>query len=439
MENEPAQPADSDPTHSMSREHAAAFKRVLEKRKVIWSDYAAAYQAALECVNTKQSQEFAGKYIYKGIPHFCGEGDPPVSFGQVTHPPGSAWDDWCGKNRRKINERTEDQTPYFKTSLKSAVRLVLAALDRGVADILDAADPILDPTSPIYSFHRDANRAAYEDACELYRECIEIWREGGGPTKRLALLEKAPWRCLVSIVKSSFIERRPTGAEATDLLNRVASRIENAPAKELSDAGNCCHELIQLIRQENRISKSGTVRAHPSVQAASPQASEKLHAERKAFKQRLVTALREIALRGTKSKVWAQRRDALRFLEFVISRDPEFKAIQASGSAVATARKCRCSWLDEAGVLEDLFGERAHATILSETGPLLNLIELDERRLSVMLVAALLHVGCVRAEVHRVLLSHLRDLDGPHTLFLLDRILSLFSSPPAAAAAGSSS
>ena len=301
METDPIQPADTDPTHHMSREHAAAFKRVLEKRRIVWCDYAAAFQAALECVNSKQSQEFASKYVLKGVSHFCGEGDPPATFGQGSSVAGSAWDDWCGKGRRKLNERAEDQTVYFKQALRCAVRLVLAALDRGAADMIDAADPILDLNSPIYSFCREVNRAAHDEALELHRECIEIWREGGGPAKRLALLEKAPWKCLVSVLRGSFTERRVSGADATDLLHRIASRVESAPPKELSEAGNCCLELIQLVRSENRLAKS---RAHPP--AGSAAAAAALRNERKAFKQRLMCALRQLALRCTKSGVWLQ-------------------------------------------------------------------------------------------------------------------------------------
>jgi hypothetical protein len=311
METDPNQPGDTDPSHHMSREHAAAFKRVLDKRRVVWCDYAAAFQAALECVNTKQSQEFASKYVQKGVMHFCGDGDPPATFGQTPNPPGSAWDDWCGKGRRKLNERAEDQSSYFKIALRCAVRLVLAALDRGAADMIDAADAILDPNSSIYSFSRDGNRAAHEEALELYRECVEIWEEGGGPAKRLALLEKAPWKCLLSVVRGSFAERRTSGVDATDLLNRIASRVEGAPPKELSEAGNCCLDLIQLIRNENRLAKNIAFRAHPSSgTAGSAGAAAALHNERKAFKQRLMSALRQLALRCTKSGVWLQVRSA---------------------------------------------------------------------------------------------------------------------------------
>jgi hypothetical protein len=74
----------------------------MEKRRIIWRDYAAAFVAALECVNTEQSQDFATEFIPKALPFLTGEGDPPQ---QPCHPElaqaGSAWDDWCGEYRRK--------------------------------------------------------------------------------------------------------------------------------------------------------------------------------------------------------------------------------------------------------------------------------------------------------------------------------------------------
>jgi len=74
-------------------------EQVVQKRRIIWQDYAAAFQAALECVNTKQSQDFAIVYVPKALPFLTGVGDPPVQGAHTD--PGSAWDDWCGENRRK--------------------------------------------------------------------------------------------------------------------------------------------------------------------------------------------------------------------------------------------------------------------------------------------------------------------------------------------------
>lgn len=74
--------------------------------RIIWREYAKAFEAALECVNTKQSQDFAIKFVPKALPYFTGEGDPPkaTSSGQPVQP-GSAWDDWCGEHRRKSDHK----------------------------------------------------------------------------------------------------------------------------------------------------------------------------------------------------------------------------------------------------------------------------------------------------------------------------------------------
>ena len=77
----------------------------MEKKRIIWCDHAAAFQAALECVNTKQSQDFAIKFVPRGLPYLTGEGDQPApaAFSNQPAQPGSAWDDWCGEYRRKGN------------------------------------------------------------------------------------------------------------------------------------------------------------------------------------------------------------------------------------------------------------------------------------------------------------------------------------------------
>jgi len=72
----------------------------LEKTCIIWCDYAAAFQAVLESVNTKQLQDFAFKYISKDLSFFTGEGYPPQRFDNTLETnstlntqPGSACDD----------------------------------------------------------------------------------------------------------------------------------------------------------------------------------------------------------------------------------------------------------------------------------------------------------------------------------------------------------
>ena len=45
-------------------------------------------------------------------------------------PLGSAWDDWCGEQRRKGNHPAEDQTRYFQTAIRCAAKLVIHSLNR---------------------------------------------------------------------------------------------------------------------------------------------------------------------------------------------------------------------------------------------------------------------------------------------------------------------
>jgi hypothetical protein len=163
----------------VTAEQAAAFKKVEDKKRIIWKNYAAAFQAALECVNTKESQDFAIKFVPKGLPYFTGEGQglPPAQ-------PGSAWDDWCGEYRRQGNHPAEDQTQYFQTALRCAVKLVLHSLDRGCVELIAALDTVLDKGSAIYSFRREPNTAAHDLAMALHAECTALWREEGGPQKR---------------------------------------------------------------------------------------------------------------------------------------------------------------------------------------------------------------------------------------------------------------
>jgi hypothetical protein len=57
--------ATEDATQTMSKEHAAAFKRVMEKRRIIWCDYAAAFQVMSQPYkHTRHAQPMN--------PSFCG-------------------------------------------------------------------------------------------------------------------------------------------------------------------------------------------------------------------------------------------------------------------------------------------------------------------------------------------------------------------------------
>jgi hypothetical protein len=69
-------------------------------------------------------------------------------------------------------------------------------------ELIAALDTVLDKGSAIYLFRREPNTAAHDLAMALHAECTALWREGGGPQKRMKLLDKAPWQFVSSVVKS---------------------------------------------------------------------------------------------------------------------------------------------------------------------------------------------------------------------------------------------
>ena len=210
-------------------------------------------------------------------------------------------------------------------------------------ELIVALDTVLDKKAPIYSFRREQNGAAHDLALALLAECTAIWKEGGGPKMRLNLLDKAPWPSLFSVVKS--IDSTGEAGESSDVLNRVALRIEKANAEEISEACAQCQQLITHFKKENQPAGLSTLLMGFSKSLGFPNVDP-----RKKFRQRLKSALKQLALRGCKSSVWAQRREALESLAYVIKNDKEYK--ETNGQAM-------CAWLEEEQVLEDLFGERA--------------------------------------------------------------------------------
>ena len=124
---------------------------------------------------------------------------------------------------------------------------------RGCAELIVALDTVLDKNAAIYSFRREPNIAANDLAMALHAECTALWREGGGPQKRLSLLDKAPWNSLLSVVKT--MDSTGEAGESSDILNRVAVRIEKANNKDISEACNACQQLIAHFKKENHYIK----------------------------------------------------------------------------------------------------------------------------------------------------------------------------------------
>ena len=171
-------------------------------------------------------------------------------------------------------------------------------MGRGCAELIVALDTVLDKNSAIYSFRREPNIAANDLAMALHAECTAMWREGGGPQKRLSLLDKAPWNSLLSVVKT--MDSTGEAGESSDILNRVAVRIEKANNKDISEACNACQQLIAHFKKENQPAGQSTLLMGVSKSLGFPKADP-----RKQFRQRLKAALKQLALRGSKSGVWA--------------------------------------------------------------------------------------------------------------------------------------
>eukprot|EP00961_Rhodomonas_salina_P229727 3104573-Rhodomonas_salina.1 len=159
-----------------------AMKKVMWKRRIIWKDCAAACKAALACHDSFESQYFCANYLVKALPMICGRGDTDEEL-------SSAFDDWCGANRRKHSHPSPDQTEHFKTSLRCSVKLVLLGLLRQDLRFLHMVNPVLDARSEIYRYCRPENRDAHDEAQALLRELQATWLEWGGDAMKKDLLE----------------------------------------------------------------------------------------------------------------------------------------------------------------------------------------------------------------------------------------------------------
>ena len=100
---------------------------------------------------------------------------------------------------------------------------------------------------------------------------------------------------------------------------------------------------------------------------------------RKQLIQRLSLAAKHFVLHGIKSSVFEHKMEAVGHVAWVIEHQKKSK------------EPAMCSWLEEHEVLEELFGERAHASIIPHTVDILGLIELTDSRVNMLLDAALLH------------------------------------------------
>jgi len=216
-------------------------------------------------------------------------------------------------------------------------------------------------------------------------------------------------------------DRTQEAPTISDVFERVVLRIEKAPAEEILLACKACHTLITFLKKENQPDGRSALLKGFSKSLGIP-----VNDARKYLKRRFKTSLKQLVLRGSNGSVWsqaitvAQQLDALGCLMYAIKRD-----------TVELEENPMCSWLEDQQVLGVLFGDRAHATVVARTVELLCLIKLTDLRVNLLLDSALMHVGDVRVEVHKVILAILWNCSARTTRIVLDRIIGVFDVPDA--------
>jgi hypothetical protein len=96
----------------VTKKHEDAFQKVRNKKRIIWKDHAEAFDAALQCVDSEQSRGFVVKFLPRAVKFYTGSGEDLPGSG-----PGSAWDDWCGEERRKGDHPAGDLSSAMRAPL----------------------------------------------------------------------------------------------------------------------------------------------------------------------------------------------------------------------------------------------------------------------------------------------------------------------------------
>ena len=163
---------------------------------------------------------------------------------------------------------------------------------------------------------------------------------------------------------------------------------------------------LQLWREEGRDAGSFIKEL-----AEVPQ-SHRLHSLCMQASRSIGAGLTEVAIAGSRSEKFVDRIAALPALSAVVS-----------SCATAIPGRLPCAFLDEFGVIADLFGERAHERIITEAESLLKAIKMDTERLGIILGAALdSHDQALRSAANKVLSGLCEELDEELLLFMLERV-----------------
>ena len=228
----------------------------------------------------------------------------------------------------------EDYTVTFKRILHSCVAICVGTVKQGSADMMVPLNMLLDPMAQLYTKH--ARTALSNVECPpsptLLSSLVGHAKIYQGPAQMLGCLEYWPWR---SVLPGLRFLRACSEDELFDsalrvLHERIVARGLDVWQEDGLVLGEVIHELC---------TDTFTFGAAAALSM-----------------RQLGKHVASIAVQGSRSEKFMERTAAL----------PAMVAVIQSKALADDAGNGACAFLDEQGVLADLFGERAHERIIQE-------------------------------------------------------------------------
>ena len=284
----------------------------------------------------------------------------------------------------------EDYTATFTRILHSCVAICIGSVQQGSSDLTAPLNMLLDPLAQLYTKHA---RTTLSDAdCPpsptLLPALVQSAKALQGPSHVLACLEHWPWSAVLPGLR--FMRTCGDDSLFGQALGVLQQRILIRGLDVWREDGKALGEIICQLSTDT--ATFGPVAAQAMREIG-----------------RQVAA---VAVQGSRSEKFLERTAALPAMVAVI----ESKALADEHGDGA------CRFLDEQGVLEDLFGERAHERIIQEAAALLRAVRLTPGRLDIVLTASFnAHDDTLAAAATSVLVSLVETADVPSVLHVLAR------------------
>jgi hypothetical protein len=251
----------------------------------------------------------------------------------------------------------EDYTATFTRILTSCVTISVGSIKQGSPDMLAPLNMLLDPLALLYTKHAQlaSSRVDCPPSPTLLPHLMHVASSLEGPQCVLSCLEHWPWSSVLPGLRllCTCGEEVLFGQALGVLQQRILARGLDVWRED----GKVLVEMIEKLSTETA--------------TFGPIAAEAM--------RDIGRQVAGIAVQGSRSEKFMERTAALPALVAVI----QSKALAREDGTGA------CAFLDQHGVLEDLFGERAHERIIQEAATLLRAVELTSARLDTILDASL--------------------------------------------------